>query len=122
MVLGLTVTQIVIAVSAALLCLGFSLAKKVPNDWTVGSLLLIELALIVQLFFAIFAPMFGNNTDGNILEYWSYLISAILIPAGAIVWAFVERSRWSNMIMSAAAIAIAVMVWRMQVIWTTPML
>ena len=119
MIMWLSITQIVIAIVAALVCLGLWIGRQVPNDWSVGAILLLELALIVQLFVAIFAPMAGNAPSGNLLEFWSYLVSALLIPAAAIVWAFTERSKWSNLVMAAAAIAIAVMVWRMQVIWTT---
>ncbi len=47
-----------------------------------------------------------------------YLVSAVLLPPAGVVWALVERSRWSTVIMGVAALAVAVMVWRMQVIWT----
>jgi hypothetical protein len=35
-----------------------------------------------------------------------------------VFWALLERSRWSTVIMGVATLAVAVMVWRMQVIWT----
>jgi hypothetical protein len=47
-----------------------------------------------------------------------YLVSAALLPFAAVAWALLERSRWSTVIMGIAALSIAVMVWRMQVIWT----
>ena len=37
---------------------------------------------------------------------------------GAVLWALMERSRWSTVILGVAAIAVAIMVWRMHVIWT----
>ena len=45
-----------------------------------------------------------------------------LIPPFAVFWALVERSRWSTVIMGVAALSVAIMVWRMNVIWTTPAL
>ena len=80
------------------------------------------LLLIAQVVVAIVAPLAGNPPTGSLLEYWVYLVSAVLLPPGAVLWALVERSRWSTVIMGIAALAVAVMVWRMEVIWTTPAL
>ena len=67
---------------------------------------------------AIVAPFAGNPPTGALLEFWVYLVSAVLLPIAAVVWALLERSRWSTVIMGIAALAVAVMVWRMHVIWT----
>ena len=67
---------------------------------------------------AIVAPLIGNPPTGDLLEYWVYLVSAVLLPVGAVLWALMERSRWSTVILGVAALAIAVMLWRMQVIWS----
>ena len=44
-------------------------------------------------------------------------VGALLFGAGA-AWALIERSRWSTVVMGVAAGSVAVMVWRMQVIWS----
>ena len=88
------------------------------SDWTVGSLALVELLLVVQVVAAIVGPLAGNPPTGDLLEYWVYLVSAVLLPVGAVLWALMERSRWSTVILGVAALAVAVMIWRMQVIWT----
>ena len=67
---------------------------------------------------AIVAPFAGNPPTGSLLEFWVYLVSAVLLPPAAVFWALLERSRWSTVIMGVAALSVAVMVWRMQVIWT----
>ena len=67
---------------------------------------------------AIAAPLTGNPPTGDLLEYWVYLVSAVLLPIGAVLWALMERSRWSTVILGVAALAVAIMVWRMHVIWT----
>ena len=64
---------------------------------------------------AIIAPLAGNPPTGSLLEFWVYLVSAALIPPAAVGWALLERSRWSTVIMGVAALAVAVMVWRMHV-------
>ena len=72
----------------------------------------------MQIVVASVAPFVGNPPSGSLLEFWVYLVSAALLPFAAVAWALLERSRWSTVIMGIAALSIAVMVWRMHVIWT----
>lgn len=113
-----TITQVIIAVAAGLLCIACGLAGKRPADLTLGALALVELLLIVQLVVALVAPAFGNNPTGSVLEFYVYLVSAVLIPPLAGFWALVERNRWSTVVLGVAALAIAVMVYRMGQIWS----
>lgn len=118
MILWFTIAQVVVAVAAGLLCVVAGLAGRRPSDFTVGSLALLELLLLAQIVVAIVAPFAGNPPTGSLLEYWVYLVSAALLPPAAVFWALLERSRWSTVIMGIAALSVAVMVWRMHVIWT----
>lgn len=113
-----TIVQVAVAVAAGLLCVVLGLANRRPSDLSVGSLALVEVLLIAQVVVAIVAPLFGNTPSGSLLEFWVYLVSAVLLPPAAVFWALVERSRWSTVILGVAALSVAVMVWRMQVIWT----
>ena len=96
------------------------LVGRRPGDVTVGGMALILVLLLAQVVISIVAPLAGNPALGSPLEVWVYLVSAVLIPPAAVFWALIERSRWSTVVMGVAALAVAVMVWRMQVIWTTP--
>ena len=118
MILWFTLIEVAVAVIAGLLCLVLGLIGRRPSDWSVGALALVELLLLVQVVIAIVSPLAGNPPTGSLLEFWVYLASAVLLPPLAVGWALLERSRWSTVIMGVAALAIAVMVWRMQVIWT----
>ena len=118
MILWFTIGQVAVAVAAGLFCIIAGLAGRRPSDFTVGALALVELLLIGQIVIAIVAPLVGNPPTGSALEFWVYLISAALLPVAGVGWALLERSRWSTVIMGIAALAVAVMVWRMQVIWT----
>ena len=118
MILWFTLAQVVLAVVAGLFCVIAGLAGRRPSDVSVGSLALVELLLIVQIIAAVIAPFAGNPPSGSALEFWVYLVSAALLPVAAVAWALLERSRWSTVIMGVAALSVAVMVWRMQVIWT----
>lgn len=118
MILWFTLTQVGIAVLAGLIAVVAGLAGRRPSDVTVGALALIEVLLIVQIVIAIASPFAGNPPTGSLLEFWTYLVSAALLPPAGAAWALIERSRWSTVIMGVAALAVAVMVWRMHVIWT----
>ncbi|MFB4348399.1 hypothetical protein [Microbacterium sp. CR_7] len=118
MTLWLTIVQIVAAAAAGVFCVALGLAGRRPSDYSVGSLALVELLLLVQVVVAIVAPFVGNPPTGDLLEYWVYLVSAVLLPIGAVLWALMERSRWSTVILGVAGIAVAIMVWRMYAIWT----
>ncbi|WP_214465930.1 hypothetical protein [Microbacterium flavescens] len=118
MILWFTIVLLAVAVIAGLFCVIAGLAGRRPSDFTVGALALLELLLIAQIVVAIVAPLVGNPPTGSLLEFWVYLVSAALLPIAGVAWALLERSRWSTVIMGIAALAVAVMVWRMHAIWT----
>ena len=113
-----TWAQVVVACVAGLVCLVAGFSGKLPNDVTVGATALVLLLLLVQLVVAIVAPFAGNPPTGNVVEFYIYLVSAILLPPLAVVWALVDRTRWSNLVLAASVFAVAVMVYRMLQIWT----
>ena len=121
MILWFTIVQVAVAVIAGLFCVIAGLAGRRPSDFTVGAMALLELLLIAQIVMGIVAPLVGNSPTGSLLEFWVYLVSAALLPIAGVGWALVERSRWSTVIMGIAALAVAVMVWRMYTIWTVPL-
>lgn len=112
-----TTAQVVVAVLAGALSLVLGLAGRKPNDYTLGATALVELLLVVQLVISLAAPLAGNRPSGSLLEFWVYLVSALLVPAAAVLWALVDRSRWSTVVLAVACFAIAVMVYRMSQIW-----
>ena len=118
MIFWFTIVQVVLASIAGLLCVVLGLAGRRPSDLPVGALALIELLLIAQVVVAIVAPLVGNPASGSLLEFWVYLVSAVLLPPAGVIWALLERSRWSTVILGVAALSVAIMVWRMHVIWT----
>jgi hypothetical protein len=118
MIEAFTWVQVVVAVVAGLVCVIFGLAGKSPADLTMGALALVEALLVIQLVIAVIAPATGNTATGSVLEFYVYLVSAILLPPAAGFWALIERSRWSTVILGVAALSVAVMVYRMQQIWS----
>ncbi|WP_206476597.1 hypothetical protein [Microbacterium sp. KRD172] len=118
MIIWFTTLQIVVAVATGAFCAIAGLAGRRPSDFSVGALALVEVLLIGQIVMAIVAPFAGNPPSGDPLEFWVYLVSAALLPIGGVIWALLERSRWSTVILGVIALAVAIMLWRMQVIWT----
>jgi hypothetical protein len=109
--------QIAIAVLAGVLCLVLGFVGRVPNDLTMGATALVELLLIIQFVVALVSPALGNNAAGDLLIFYVYMVSALLVPAAAAFWALIDRTRWSTVVLGVACLAIAVMVFRMNEIW-----
>lgn len=112
-----TYAQVGIAIVAGLICIVLGLLGRPPQDLTMGAALLVEVLLVVQLIVSLAAPAFGNNPTGSLLEFYLYLVSAILLLPLAGVWALMERNRWSTVILGVACLTIAIMVYRMNEIW-----
>ncbi len=112
-----TWVQVVVAVLGGVLCIVLGLAGRKPNDYSLGSAAVVELLLVVQLVVAIVAPTVGNPARGNPLEFYVYLVSALILVPLAVFWALVQRDRWSTVVVGVADLAIAVMVFRMYEIW-----
>jgi hypothetical protein len=112
-------TIILIAVStlAGVIAVVLGLVGRKPSDVTILALVLVEVLLLAQVVIAIVAPLSGNQPSGNLGEFWIYLATACLMPPAAIAWALTERSRWSTVVLGVAALAIAVMAYRMNQIW-----
>jgi hypothetical protein len=117
-ILGFTTVAVVVAAAAAVLAVVLGLAGRKPSDLSLAGPALVELLLLAQLVIAIIAPLVGNEPSGNLLEFYAYLISALVIPPAAIFWALTERTRWSVVVVGIACFAVGVMFVRMQIIWT----
>ena len=113
-----TVVEVAVAAAAGVLCLVLGLFRVKPGDLSMGATALVELVLLGQLGIAIVAPLVGNSPTGSLLEFYIYLVVALLLPILAGFWALVERDRWSTVVLGVACLAIAVMAVRMNIIWT----
>jgi uncharacterized membrane protein len=109
--------QFIVGIVAGLACVVVGFAGRAPNDYTIGATAIVELLLIVQMVISLAAPAFGNAPTGDPLEFWIYLITAVLIPPAAVFWSLIERNKWSTVILGVACLSVAVMVYRMGQIW-----
>ncbi|MFC5339030.1 hypothetical protein [Leucobacter denitrificans] len=117
MILWYGIATIAISLAAAIVCIVEAARKRKPNDYTMGATLLVALLLLVQIIISIIAPLAGNPPEGDLLEFWMYLIVAFALPVGAGIWALVDRTRAANLVLAVVGFAVAVMTYRMLVIW-----
>lgn len=109
--------QIAIATLAALLCVFEFVRGRTPNDFTLGATIVVGVLLVVQLVISIVQPAVGNTAAGDPLEFYMYLIVALVLPFGAAFWALIDRRRSANLVLVVVNISVAVMLYRMLVIW-----
>lgn len=115
---GLYSVQLIVATSVGLLALVLGFARRKPSGISIGSLALVQLGLIVQLVASIVLVIMGERAKQDTVEFFAYLIVALMIPAAAAFWALIERSRWSTLVLGVGALTVAVMLVRMNQIWT----
>jgi hypothetical protein len=107
-----------LSLAVGLLSMLLGLIGRPPSGVSVGAQALVELFLIVQLVASIVVVASGARAKNDTVEFFAYLITAVIIPIGAVLWAVLERSKWSTVVLGVSALAIAVMLVRMHQIWT----
>ena len=117
MIQWFTIVQLVLAAVLLLCSLAAAALRKKPNDLTMGLTLLVALGLIVQVFVALLAPLFGNHNGGDPLEFWMYLLVAVALPLGAGLWALLDRTAWAHLVLALVAFSLVAMEYRMMIIW-----
>ena len=107
-----------LGVAAGLFVIALAALKRLPSLVSIGALALVELALLAQLIWSIVLVAGGASAQGDTVEYFGYIITALFVPPAAALWALAERSRWSTMILGIAALTVSVMLARMWQIWS----
>jgi len=110
--------QAVFALAAGLFALTLGVLGRLPSLWSVGALGLVLTGLIAQFVLSVVLVVNGQRAQVDTVEFFAYLLVAIMVPVGTGFWALVERNRWSTIILGVAALTVAVMLVRMNQIWT----
>jgi len=91
--------------------------KRLPSLVSLGALATVEAGLLVIFGTSIILLASGQSSNGNIFEFFGYVLVALIVPAGAGFWALIERTRQSTLILGIAPIVVTVMIARMGTIW-----
>lgn len=102
---------------STLVCWVMTAVRSHPADSSIISLALVELFLIVYGIYAGIRQATGEALVGEAWEFWGYILTALLLPIGVFIWAVVDKTRWSNLVMSFVGLVVFVMIYRMEVIW-----
>jgi hypothetical protein len=109
--------QIIIAGLSGVLCCAVAVLRRGPNDYTLGATALVTVLLLIQIIVSVVKPFVGDVPAGDGLEFGMYLGTAFLMPPIAAVWALIDKSVWANVVLAVVHFAIAIMLYRMLVIW-----
>lgn len=110
--------QATFAAVVGLFAIFLGLIRRPPSWWSVGSVAVIEGLLLVQLAVSIALVATGSQAKGDTVEFFGYIITALIVPPAAIAWAVLERTRWSTLVLGVAGLTVAIMLVRMWQIWT----
>lgn len=110
--------QLIIATTVGLFALILGFVRRKPSAISIGALALVQVGLIIQLVASIILVILGERAKQDTVEFFAYLIVALLIPVAAVFWALIERTRWSTLVLGVGALTVAVMLVRMSQIWT----
>jgi len=105
------------AFAVGLILIGFGMARRKPSLISLGALAFIQLGLVVQLISSIILVAGGARAKTDTIEFFAYLLVAMIVPLGAAFWALIERTRWSTFVLGVGSLTVAIMLVRMHQIW-----
>lgn len=112
---------LVVAVGALALALtGWAVVAAVRDQPVKGvqipAMVAVEAALVVQAVAMGVVQAGGHHVPDAVL-LWGYLVTSLLLLPLAFGWAFVERTRWSSVVLAVAAVVVVVLQVRIWQLW-----
>ncbi|MEY3028789.1 MAG: hypothetical protein RL198_186 [Actinomycetota bacterium] len=107
---------VALGIGAWLLLLG--VFARPPSGFSVALIATVEGLLVIQLVISVTLVIGGASAATDTVEFFGYLIVALLVPLAGFVWAILDRTRWSTIVLAATALVVWVMLIRMQQLWT----
>ncbi|MGP9500646.1 hypothetical protein ACT3TS_00340 [Specibacter sp. AOP5-B1-6] len=107
----------VVGLASTIVCVVAAVMKKKPNDITLLALIAVELFVVAYAIGSVVRLAGGQQLAGEAWEFWGYMFTAAMLPVAGFYWAMMERTYWSNYVMSAVGITVVVMLARMAQIW-----
>lgn len=110
-------TLVIASGASAFICLALAMFGRKPGLFSLAQMVLLETLLVVQLITTSILVAGGAQSKGDVVELFGYVLVAMMVPVGGVIWALVERTRVSSMVLGVAALTVAVMTARMAQIW-----
>ncbi|MQY09402.1 hypothetical protein [Actinomadura macrotermitis] len=108
-------------IAVSLLAAAFSAVTSFRNRpmgrGDLAGLAVLEVLLVVQAVLG-FVKLGGGEGPKDSATFVGYLLAVLLIPAAGAGWGLLERSRWGPGVIVVAGLAVAVMIVRMNQIWS----
>ena len=77
----------------------------------------LEAVLLVQAVVAV-VRLTGGHHLAETATFFGYLAGVLIVPVIGVFWARTERTRWAGTQVAVAALAAAIMVWRLVQVWS----
>jgi hypothetical protein len=113
----LTVVVLVLAVALLVIAGWYAARNRLLDDRVLGAAALLEVALLVQLVVGLTrASAIADGAERA--TFIAYLFTVLVVAPVAILIAIKEKTQWSMGVVLAAAFVVAVLVARLQQVWT----
>jgi hypothetical protein len=116
----MTMLQIVlgaVAGAVAIWLVVLIVLDRLPGDFLLYALLVLEVGLVVQLVIGL-VRVFGDHGGLNVAAYVGYLVGALLILPIGFLWSAGERTRSGTGVLLVAVVAVPVLFLRLHELWT----
>ena len=77
-----------------------------------------QTALLIAQAVVAFVKLSGGEGPDGTATFVGYLLGSLLIPVAGAGWGLLERTRWGSAVIVVAGVAVAVMVVRMDQLWS----
>jgi len=105
-----------LGVGAIQLVLGFFGRK--PGQPEILMSMAVLSGLAVQLLASTILAISGERAAISTIEFFGYLLVAMIVKVAAGFWALAEKTKWSTVILGASSLTVSVMLVRMLQIWS----
>lgn len=120
MIDGLATAVIVAALVVAALTAVSSVRRRRPGRFVVGAIAAAELLVVAQLVVSVVLLVRGERPVQPVEEFLGYQLTALLVLPAGFTWSLADRSRYGPAVISVAALTVAVLVVRLQQLWSGP--
>jgi hypothetical protein len=106
-----------VAMVGGLYSLILGLIGRLPSLFSLIPLVLSTVGLLAQIVVTAVLLIAGAPCKGDPIEFYGYLLTALIVAVGAGFWSLAERTKVSTIILGVANLTLAIMIFRMHQIW-----